>query len=108
MPKSTSGAFVAVVSDTGTFIPISWFSRKQGLTCVGTASAEFAALSQCSEHVAPIASIAEEIGIIKSDSTVTIRWDNQATLLAVNRSHAPYETLLNGTKAIQFAHSPTV
>ena len=100
VPRSTSGSFQYLTSDRGSFLGVTWSSKKQTLTCTSTASSEFIALSSACERASPILDGLIEIGVLHKNAGATFRVDNSAVLLGIKRGFAPYDAMLvNLTKS---------
>lgn len=91
-PRSVSGCYGAITGRSGrTFLPLLWFSRKQGVCTTSSAAAEFVAASNTVEHMLPVKEAAHAFGLIMNDSPLELRLDNQPLIQGITRGFAPYD-----------------
>ena len=92
--KSTSGGFLCIVGDNGTFVQLDWFSKKQTATSHSTTEAELVALSKMLREV-----LVPQMGLwrLLLGRTVlgVIHEDNESTITVANNGYSPQLRHLN-------------
>ena len=85
--KSTSGGFLHLAAER-TFLPLEWYSKRQGATATSTPEAELISASKMlREHAVPQQQLWAIL--LQRDVTVRIHEDNEATISIVKRGFSP-------------------
>lgn len=93
VPRSVGGSFTCVTSNSGTFLPIQWQSKKQTLCATSSAAAEFISLSHAVENTIPVDQALKDLGIVHSTNTASCFCDNNSVLLAIGRAYSNFDSV---------------
>lgn len=82
--KSTSGGRLAIIGARGTYIPLSWWARRQGVTARNTGEAEAASLDEGSfQEALPMQGLLEDV--TSRSVRILAEIDNSAACGAISR-----------------------